>query len=139
MISLAVALALYAVAVAAQVPAAELAPLLHGLEHPPAQQLEARVPLMTDDDTVSPLFSVQVHAPTDIPTRGTSCTLKLLEHEFGVGSYNAPAVVPYTPPGDAACGPVGKWAAVTMNLSVSATGTQYDRLAVESYRTSRDQ
>ncbi|KZV91488.1 hypothetical protein EXIGLDRAFT_615646 [Exidia glandulosa HHB12029] len=97
---------------------------------------------MTDDVTVAPLYSVQVHAPTDVPAHGTSCTVTLLEHSFGVGSYNAPAVVAYAPPTDKACGAVGEWAAVTMTLNVSATGTQYDRLAevylghVEIWRSS---
>ncbi|EJD43826.1 hypothetical protein AURDEDRAFT_167205 [Auricularia subglabra TFB-10046 SS5] len=126
----------------AQVSSAELAPLLDSLTNAPASALGPRVPLMTDDKTVAPLYSVQVHAPTVVPARGSSCTVTLLRHEFGVGSYNAPAVVRYQPPQDAPCGPVGKWAAVTMNLTVYAIGTQYDRLTeiylghVEIWRSS---
>ncbi|KAJ8521749.1 hypothetical protein ONZ45_g1592 [Pleurotus djamor] len=90
--------------------------------------MEKRVPLMTDDDTVAPLIDLQVFAPPAIPKSGSSCTVELLKHSFGVNSYNAPAVVPYVPPTSSACGKVGEWAAISMNLSVYSIGTQYDRL-----------
>ncbi|KAH7094206.1 peptide N-acetyl-beta-D-glucosaminyl asparaginase amidase A-domain-containing protein [Auriculariales sp. MPI-PUGE-AT-0066] len=125
----------------AQVPTEELAPLLYGIAHVP-EELERRVPLMTDDEVVAPLYSVQVHSPTNVPIAGSSCTVKLLEHSFGEGSYNTPAVVSYAPPTDSKCGQPGQWAAITMNLTSYAIGTQYDRLAeiylghVEIWRSS---
>ena len=99
----------------------DLAPLLKGLAENPLKngiELEKRVPLMTDDPAVAPLIDLQVFAPPVVPRNGPSCTVELLKHTFGIGSYNAPAVIPYTPPTDPSCGEVGKWAAVSMNLSV---------------------
>ncbi|KAG6900891.1 hypothetical protein C0993_010010 [Termitomyces sp. T159_Od127] len=55
-------------------------------------------------------------------------------------SHTSAEVVQLTPPTD--CGPVGSWAAITLNLTVTSNGTQYDRLAhftfhnVEIWRTS---
>ncbi|KAI0374289.1 hypothetical protein BV20DRAFT_961408 [Pilatotrama ljubarskyi] len=96
----------------------------HG--HP---SLEPRVPLSTNDDTVSPLIDLQVYAPPVVPTGGLKCTVELLTHVFGDGSYGVPAVVPYNPPTQASCGRAGNWAAVTLNLTVFSNGTQYDRLS----------
>ncbi|THU89445.1 hypothetical protein K435DRAFT_761136, partial [Dendrothele bispora CBS 962.96] len=129
-----------------QVTHEELEPLLTGLAQKPreldASQLERRVPLSTDDPTVAPLVDLQVFAPPVVPKDGTSCEVVLLEHVFGDGSFGAPAIVPYSPPTDAACGEVGKWAAISLNLTVYCIGTQYDRLGViylsltEIWRTS---
>ncbi|KAL0956183.1 hypothetical protein HGRIS_002343 [Hohenbuehelia grisea] len=106
----------------------ELAPLLQGLAEGP-NELDKRVPLMTNDNTVAPLVDLQIFAPPVVPKGGTSCQLLLLNHSFGVGSYNAPAVVPYTPPTARNCGKVGEWAAISLNLTVYSKGTQYDRLS----------
>lgn len=113
--------------VVAQPSPEELAPLLAGLGEQP--QIERRVPLSTDDLTVAPLIDLQVFAPPATPKNGKRCSVTLLQHSFGDGSYNAPAVVAYTPPTDPACGEVGKWAAISLNLSVYSIGTQYDRLS----------
>ena len=99
----------------------ELAPLYAALkEGPPAENptLERRVPLSTNDDTVAPLVDLQVYAPPVVPRGGSKCTVELLKHDFGDGSYNNPAVVAYAPPEDKACGQPGDWAAVTLNLTV---------------------
>ena len=98
----------------------ELAPLYEGLaEGPPnALTLERRVPLSTNDDTVVPLVDLQVYAPPIVPLGGTSCTVQLLQHAFGDGSYNNPAVVAYDPPTAPGCGTPGEWAAITLNLTV---------------------
>ncbi len=103
----------------------ELAPLLDGLFGGPAVEanrtatdLQKRVPLMTDDPTVAPLIDLQVFAPPVVPKGGTSCTVKLLEHSFGVDSFNKPAIVSYVPPVLPECGKVGEWAAISLNLSV---------------------
>ncbi|KAF8887761.1 peptide N-acetyl-beta-D-glucosaminyl asparaginase amidase A-domain-containing protein [Infundibulicybe gibba] len=126
----------------AQVPPAELAPLLAGLSRKPSPDLEKRVPLSTDDNTVAPLVDLQVYAPPAIPADGTSCSVQLLSHSFGDGSFNEPVVVPYTPPASSACGEIGKWSVIALNLTVHCAGTQYDRLGeiylghVEIWRTS---
>ncbi|RDB29168.1 Peptide-N4-(N-acetyl-beta-glucosaminyl)asparagine amidase A [Hypsizygus marmoreus] len=97
---------------------------------------------MTDDPTVAPLLDLQVFAPPVVPRGGSSCTLELLRHSFGDGSYNTPAIMPYIPPTAPDCGAVGKWAAISLNLSVYSIGTQYDRLSaiylshVEIWRSS---
>ncbi|KAF9456805.1 peptide N-acetyl-beta-D-glucosaminyl asparaginase amidase A-domain-containing protein [Collybia nuda] len=110
--------------------AGELAALLHGLEeYSQNPELERRVPLSTDDPTVAPLAELQVFAPPTIPDGGNSCSLELLKHSFGDGSYNTPAVIRYAPPTSPSCGEIGKWAAITLNLTVSSAGTQYDRLS----------
>ncbi|KAK7064714.1 peptide N-acetyl-beta-D-glucosaminyl asparaginase amidase A-domain-containing protein [Favolaschia claudopus] len=129
-------------AVVSQPSPEELEPLLVGLDNAPQPEIERRVPLSTNDPTVAPLVDLQVFAPPVTPRNGKSCTVTLLKHTFGDGSYNAPAVVDYIPPTDESCGEVGKWAAISMNLSVYSIGTQYDRLGAiylshsEIWRTS---
>ncbi|KAL0564697.1 hypothetical protein V5O48_017346, partial [Marasmius crinis-equi] len=132
----------------AQVSPAQLEPLLLGLSQKPEPEphvivdIEKRVPLMTDDPTVAPLVDLQVFAPPVVPKGGKSCEVELLKHSFGDGSFGNPAVVPYSPPIAEDCGEVGEWAAISLNLSVSCIGTQYDRLGsiylshVEIWRTS---
>ncbi|KAK7468445.1 hypothetical protein VKT23_002958 [Stygiomarasmius scandens] len=139
-------LAVTVVVVFGQVTPEELEPLLVGLAQKPREigtpQLERRVPLSTNDSTVAPLIDLQVFAPPVIPQDGTSCEVVLLEHIFGDGSFGAPAIVPYIPPTDDTCGEVGKWAAISLNLTTYSIGTQYDRLGViylslaEIWRTS---
>ncbi|KAJ7151570.1 peptide N-acetyl-beta-D-glucosaminyl asparaginase amidase A-domain-containing protein [Mycena filopes] len=117
-------------AVLAQPSPEELAPLLHGLENQPHEAaIDRRVPLSTNDPTVAPLIDLQVFAPPAIPKNGQSCKVTLLEHSFGDGSFNAPAIVNYIPPTDPSCGDVGRWATISLNLSVYSIGTQYDRLS----------
>ncbi|KAJ7293861.1 peptide N-acetyl-beta-D-glucosaminyl asparaginase amidase A-domain-containing protein [Mycena rebaudengoi] len=105
----------------------ELRPLLAGFED--LATLDKRVPLSTNDPTVSPLIDLQVFAPPVTPRNGKSCTVNLLQHSFGDGSYNTPAIVSYSPPTDSACGKIGEWATINLNLSVYSAGTQYDRLS----------
>ncbi|KAL1755194.1 peptide N-acetyl-beta-D-glucosaminyl asparaginase amidase A-domain-containing protein [Schizophyllum commune] len=131
---------------AAQLTPEELQPLLDGLAHRPTgdsvHALDKRVPLMTDDPTIAPLVDLQLFAPPVVPSDGTSCSQVLLQHTFGDGSYGAPTVVAYALPTDEACGEVGKWAAISLNLTVYSEGTQYDRLGsiylshAEIWRTS---
>ena len=100
----------------------ELAPLYQALADGPTEyetrSLERRVPLSTNDDTVSPLVDLQVYAPPVVPRTGPKCTVELLRHDFGDGSYNNAAIVPYSPPTGQDCGTPGDWAAVTFNLTV---------------------
>ncbi|KAL1664825.1 peptide N-acetyl-beta-D-glucosaminyl asparaginase amidase A-domain-containing protein [Schizophyllum commune] len=131
---------------AAQLTPEELQPLLDGLAQRPTgdsvYDLDKRVPLMTDDPTIAPLVDLQLFAPPVVPSDGTSCSQVLLQHTFGAGSYGAPTVVAYAPPTDEACGEVGKWAAISLSLTVYSEGTQYDRLGsiylshAEIWRTS---
>jgi hypothetical protein len=105
----------------AQPSPSELAPLCAALSTGPYDasfELERRVPLMTDDSTRAPLVDLQVFAPPVVPKSGSKCTVTLLKHGFGDGSYGTPTVVPYAPPTAKACGPVGKWAAISLNLTV---------------------
>lgn len=105
----------------AQPSPADLAPLLKGLQERPVSasiDLEKRVPLSTDDPTVAPLIDFQVFAPPAIPVGGTHCDVQLLSHTFGDGSFGTPAIVAYAPPSDSACGTVGKWATISLNLTV---------------------
>lgn len=113
-------LATYALITAAQPTPEELAPLYEALaEGPPSDSsIERRVPLSTNDDTVAPLIDLQVYAPPVVPQGGTSCTVPLLQHDFGDGSYGNPAVVAYVPPTATNCGTPGEWAAITLNLTV---------------------
>ncbi|KAJ7642299.1 peptide N-acetyl-beta-D-glucosaminyl asparaginase amidase A-domain-containing protein [Mycena rosella] len=127
MLYTALLLASLSCAVFAQPSPEELAPLLAGLAG--QLQIERRVPLSTDDPTVAPLVDLQVFAPPVVPKNGESCTVTLLQHSFGDGSFNAPAVVEYIPPTHSSCGEVGKWATISLNLSVYSIGTQYDRLS----------
>ncbi|KAI5824122.1 hypothetical protein K523DRAFT_253781 [Schizophyllum commune Tattone D] len=130
----------------AQLAPEELQPLLDGLAHRPTgdsvHDLDKRVPLMTGDPTIAPLVDLQLFAPPVVPTDGTSCSQVLLQHTFGDGSYGEPTVVTYAPPTDETCGEVGKWAAISLNLTVYSEGTQYDRLGsiylshAEIWRTS---
>ncbi|KAK7041711.1 hypothetical protein VNI00_009000 [Paramarasmius palmivorus] len=113
----------------AQLTPEQLQPLLDGLAQKLSNDIEKRVPLMTDDPTVAPLIDLQIFAPPVTPKDGTKCEVELLKHSFGDGSYGAPAVVPYSPPTGESCGEVGKWAAISLNLSVYCIGTQYDRLS----------
>jgi hypothetical protein len=99
----------------------ELAPVYAELwAGPPSQdtKLEPRVPLSTNDKTSAPLVDLQVFAPPVVPSGGSKCVVELLKHDFGDGSYDSPAIAAYTPPGAAACGKVGQWAAISLNLSV---------------------
>ncbi|KAG8725364.1 hypothetical protein FRC09_001168 [Ceratobasidium sp. 395] len=91
--------------------------------------LYPRVPLSTNDNTSIPLHDLQLLHPPPVPKSGTHCTVELLRHEFGVGSYDTPAVVEYSPPSGQECGMVGRWGGVVGNLTVYSNGTQYDRLS----------
>lgn len=98
----------------------EIAPLYQALStgSPNYPSIAPRVPLSTNDATASPLIDLQVYAPPVVPTGGSKCTVELLKHDFGDGSYGVPAIVPYDPPQHPSCGWPGSWAAITLNLTV---------------------
>ncbi|KAG9095272.1 hypothetical protein FRC06_009968 [Ceratobasidium sp. 370] len=104
------------------------AQLASALASGPPSRLYPRVPLSTNDNTSIPLHDVQLLHPPPVP-KGRHCTVELLKHEFGQGSYDTPAVVPYSPPSGKECGVVGHWGSVVGNLTVYSNGTQYDRLS----------
>ncbi|KAJ3541852.1 hypothetical protein NM688_g6033 [Phlebia brevispora] len=87
----------------------------------------------------SPLVDFQVAQPLTLPSDAKQCTVKILERTFAF-SYGSPEVVSYTPATD--CGTPGSWAGISLNLTVTSNGTQYDRLGiftlnnVEIWRTS---
>ncbi|KAI0928911.1 hypothetical protein AcW2_004771 [Taiwanofungus camphoratus] len=87
------------------------------------------------------LVDFQVAQPPPLPQDAQQCTILILERTFG-WSYGDPEIVQYTyvcislgpnhstdqlrPPTD--CGPVGSWAGISLNFTVTSNGTQYDRL-----------
>ncbi|GLB34951.1 putative peptide N-acetyl-beta-D-glucosaminyl asparaginase amidase A [Lyophyllum shimeji] len=85
------------------------------------------------------LRDFQVAQPATVPHDAKQCTIKVLQRDFAF-SFGSAEVVELTPPID--CGPLGSWAAITLNLTVTSNGTQFDRLAhftfqnVEIWRTS---
>lgn len=77
------------------------------------------------------LVDFQVANPPPLPKNAKQCTVEILQHTFG-NSYGSPAIVQYSPPTD--CGPVGSWTGVSLNLTVTSNGTQYDRLATFTFQ-----
>ncbi|KAH8106837.1 peptide N-acetyl-beta-D-glucosaminyl asparaginase amidase A-domain-containing protein [Cristinia sonorae] len=85
------------------------------------------------------LVDFQVAQPPPLPQDAKQCTVKILERTFGF-SFGLSEIVQFTPPTD--CGPVGSWAGISLNFTVTSNGTQFDRLGiftfhnVEFWRTS---
>ncbi|CCM04580.1 uncharacterized protein FIBRA_06761 [Fibroporia radiculosa] len=77
------------------------------------------------------LVDFQVAEPPPVPQDTQQCTIQILERTFG-SSYGDPEIVQYTPPTD--CGPVGSWAGITLNFTVTSNGTQYDRLGIFTFQ-----
>lgn len=90
----------------------------------------------------SPPVNFQVTQPPVVPLSAKQCTVLVLQRDFAF-SFGLPEIVQLTPPID--CGPPGSWAAVTLNLTVTSNGTQFDRLGTftfqntEIWRTSTSQ
>ncbi|KAF8077943.1 peptide N-acetyl-beta-D-glucosaminyl asparaginase amidase A-domain-containing protein [Lyophyllum atratum] len=89
------------------------------------------------------LRNFQVAQPAVVPHDAKQCTIKVLQRDFAFSfgrKINSAEVVQLVPPTD--CGPLGSWAAITLNLTMTSNGTQFDRLAhftfqnVEIWRTS---
>ncbi|KAF8707749.1 peptide-N4-(N-acetyl-beta- glucosaminyl)asparagine amidase A, partial [Rhizoctonia solani] len=91
--------------------------------------LDRRVPLSTNDNTTIPLVDLQISHPPPVPKTGTHCTVELLSYAFG-NSYDAPAVVPYSPPNNQECGTVGSWGAVVGNLTVYSWSLYLDHVEI---------
>lgn len=77
------------------------------------------------------LVDFQVAQPPPLPQDAEQCTIQILERTFG-NSYGDPEIVQYTPPTD--CGPVGSWAGISLNFTVTSNGTQYDRLGIFTFQ-----
>ncbi|KAJ7940635.1 peptide N-acetyl-beta-D-glucosaminyl asparaginase amidase A-domain-containing protein [Mycena leptocephala] len=77
------------------------------------------------------LVDFQVSQPPPVPQDAPQCTIEILHRDFA-NSYGSPEIVQYTPPTH--CGPVGSWAGVTLNLTVTSNGTQYDRLGIFTFQ-----
>ncbi|KAE9396036.1 hypothetical protein BT96DRAFT_922388 [Gymnopus androsaceus JB14] len=81
----------------------------------------------------------QVAQPPVVPKDAKQCTQVIFDHVFS-NSFGTPAITQFEPPVD--CGSVGSWAAITLNLTATINGTQFDRLGiftfhdVEIWRTS---
>ncbi|TBU49086.1 peptide N-acetyl-beta-D-glucosaminyl asparaginase amidase A-domain-containing protein [Dichomitus squalens] len=77
------------------------------------------------------LVDFQVAQPPPLPKDAKQCTVQILQRTFG-NSFGAAEVVEYTPPTD--CGPVGSWAGISLNFTVTSNGTQFDRLGIFTFQ-----
>ncbi|TCD66018.1 hypothetical protein EIP91_001918 [Steccherinum ochraceum] len=77
------------------------------------------------------LVDFQVAQPPPLPQDAKQCTVKILERTFGF-SFGMAEVVQFTPPTD--CGPVGSWAGISLNFTVTSNGTQFDRLGIFTFQ-----
>ncbi|CAA7271697.1 unnamed protein product [Cyclocybe aegerita] len=77
------------------------------------------------------LVNFQVAQPPPVPKDAKQCTVKVLQRDFAF-SFGLAEVVQLEPPTD--CGPVGSWAAITLNFTVTSNGTQFDRLGIFTFQ-----
>ncbi|KAH9945923.1 peptide N-acetyl-beta-D-glucosaminyl asparaginase amidase A-domain-containing protein [Epithele typhae] len=77
------------------------------------------------------LVDFQVAQPPPLPKGAKQCTVQILKHTFG-NSFGAAEVVQFEPPTD--CGPVGSWAGISLNFTVTSNGTQFDRLGIFTFQ-----
>ncbi|PPR08105.1 hypothetical protein CVT24_010566 [Panaeolus cyanescens] len=77
------------------------------------------------------LVNFQVAQPPPVPKDAKQCTIQILQRDFAF-SFGLAEVVQFAPPTD--CGPVGSWAAVTLNFTVTSNGTQFDRLGIFTFQ-----
>ncbi|KAG7092461.1 hypothetical protein E1B28_008813 [Marasmius oreades] len=77
------------------------------------------------------LVDFQVEQPPPVPKDAKQCTIQVLQRDFAF-SFGMAEVVQFTPPSD--CGPVGSWAAITLNFTVTSNGTQFDRLGIFTFQ-----
>ncbi|KAF9069615.1 peptide N-acetyl-beta-D-glucosaminyl asparaginase amidase A-domain-containing protein [Rhodocollybia butyracea] len=82
----------------------------------------------------------QVGQPPVVPKDAKQCRVEVFQHDFANSFDTGSAITQLNPPTD--CGDIGSWAAITLNLTVTSNGTQFDRLGiftfhnVEIWRTS---
>ncbi|KAF8163305.1 peptide N-acetyl-beta-D-glucosaminyl asparaginase amidase A-domain-containing protein [Crassisporium funariophilum] len=77
------------------------------------------------------LVDFQVAQPPPVPKNAKQCTVQILQRDFAF-SFGSAEIVEFTPPTD--CGPVGSWAAITLNFTVTSNGTQFDRLGIFTFQ-----
>ncbi|KAJ7285831.1 peptide N-acetyl-beta-D-glucosaminyl asparaginase amidase A-domain-containing protein [Mycena rebaudengoi] len=77
------------------------------------------------------LVDFQVAQPPPVPQDARQCTIQILQRDFAF-SFGLSEIVNYTPPTD--CGPVGSWAGIALNFTVTSNGTQFDRLAIFTFQ-----
>ncbi|KAI5122971.1 hypothetical protein M0805_006850 [Coniferiporia weirii] len=77
------------------------------------------------------LVDFQVAQPPPLPSDVKQCTQVLIVHTFG-NSFGSPAIANFTPPTD--CGEVGSWTGISLNLTVTSNGTQFDRLGIFTFQ-----
>ncbi|KAK0228539.1 peptide N-acetyl-beta-D-glucosaminyl asparaginase amidase A-domain-containing protein [Armillaria fumosa] len=77
------------------------------------------------------LVDFQVSQPPIVPSDVKQCTVQVLQRDFAF-SFGHSEVVDLVPPTD--CGPVGSWSAITLNLTVTSNGTQFDRLGIFTFQ-----
>ncbi|KAJ4487951.1 peptide N-acetyl-beta-D-glucosaminyl asparaginase amidase A-domain-containing protein [Lentinula aciculospora] len=96
--------------------------------------------LLTSLSSEAVIQDFQVAQPSVVPVDTKRCTVEIFRHDFANSFVDGSAIAQLDPPED--CGPVGSWAAITLNLTVTTNGTQFDRLGiftfhgVEIWRTS---
>lgn len=78
------------------------------------------------------LVDFQVAQPPPVPKDAKQCTIEILRRDFAF-SFGSAEVVQFEPPVD--CGPIGSWAAITLNFTVTSNGTQFDRLGIFTFQT----
>ncbi|KAF5365715.1 hypothetical protein D9758_003342 [Tetrapyrgos nigripes] len=72
-----------------------------------------------------------VAQPPVVPLDAKQCTVLVLQRDFAF-SFGSAEVVQFDPPTD--CGPVGSWAAITLNFTATINGTQFDRLGIFTFQ-----
>ncbi|KAL1717553.1 peptide N-acetyl-beta-D-glucosaminyl asparaginase amidase A-domain-containing protein [Schizophyllum commune] len=77
------------------------------------------------------LVDFQVSEPPPLPVGVQECTVTVLQRDFA-NSYGDAEVVQLDPPKE--CGDPGSWSAVSLNLTVTSNGTQYDRLGIFTFQ-----
>lgn len=77
------------------------------------------------------LVDFQVTQPPPVPQDARQCTIQILQRNFAF-SFGSAEVVQFTPP--STCGPIGSWAAITLNFTVTSNGTQFDRLGIFTFQ-----
>ncbi|KAL1762199.1 peptide N-acetyl-beta-D-glucosaminyl asparaginase amidase A-domain-containing protein [Schizophyllum commune] len=77
------------------------------------------------------LVDFQVSEPPPLPVGVQECTVTVLQRDFA-NSYGDAEVVQLEPPTE--CGDPGSWSAVSLNLTVTSNGTQYDRLGIFTFQ-----
>ncbi|KAF5391346.1 hypothetical protein D9757_001888 [Collybiopsis confluens] len=73
----------------------------------------------------------QVAQPPVVPSQAKKCTVEVFRHDFANSFVDGSAITQLTPPQN--CGSIGSWAAITLNLTVTTNGTQFDRLGIFTF------